>query len=95
MKISRTAAWRMVIALAVLACQALPIPASAQVQVFASNKCQFLPSQAGATVPDYSVVDAMVPDAVVAGASVYPAICVSQEPKKVTWSEARPNWKIG
>jgi hypothetical protein len=37
----------------------------------------------------------MVPDAVVAGASVYPAICVSQEPKTVTWSEARPNWKIG
>jgi hypothetical protein len=50
MKTSWTVGSRMVVAVAALACQALPIQVSAQGQVFGSDQCQFLPALAGATV---------------------------------------------
>jgi hypothetical protein len=64
---------------------------------FPYDECQFLQSPAAAVDPDYSVVDAMVPDLLVPGAGRYPTpICVGEPSNgKEFWSEQKPRNAYG
>lgn len=67
---------------------ALSTTAIAQIGPFGRTDCNELANNNGVAQPDYSLIDAMVADATVPGASSYPPICVG---KKLIWREADPD----